>query len=152
MLVKILVLLTSCNFFLFFFTERAFVHEWAKYRYGVFEEIGFENDPIYPTSYYGEENYGSRGGSSSSSEKRPTSCTNKPLQGSWYGYMLNPLKNILVKHTRVEYTYTQLTIIPILFCSNYKWYTSVYKKKMNATTPCHSATRIYKTTGKSHQD
>ncbi|CAG0894257.1 unnamed protein product [Cyprideis torosa] len=27
---------------------RAFVHEWAKLRYGVFEEYGFADDPLYP--------------------------------------------------------------------------------------------------------
>lgn len=51
--------------------ERTFVKEWAKFRYGVFEEIGFPNDPIYPTSY-------SEGGS-----KKPTSCTNSPVRGTW---------------------------------------------------------------------
>lgn len=27
---------------------RDFVNQWAKYRYGVFDEIGFNADPIYP--------------------------------------------------------------------------------------------------------
>ncbi|CAL8076188.1 unnamed protein product [Orchesella dallaii] len=71
------------------YPERMFVHEWAKFRYGVFEEIGFENDPIYPTSYYGDDNSGyygySRNPTSSNAERRPTSCTNKQLQGSWTG-------------------------------------------------------------------
>lgn len=27
---------------------RSFVQQWAKYRYGVFDEMGFSGDPIYP--------------------------------------------------------------------------------------------------------
>lgn len=53
------------------FADRAFVKEWAKFRYGVFEELGFPNDPIYPTYY-------KQGG-----ERKPTSCTNLPLRGNW---------------------------------------------------------------------
>lgn len=30
---------------------KEFVREWAKYRYGVFDEIGFKNDKIYPQCY-----------------------------------------------------------------------------------------------------
>lgn len=30
---------------------RNFVREWAKYRYGIFDEIGFRNDSIYPLCY-----------------------------------------------------------------------------------------------------
>ena len=30
---------------------REFVREWTKYRYGVFDEIGYENDTIYPICY-----------------------------------------------------------------------------------------------------
>ena len=28
-----------------------FVHEWSKYRYGVFEEHGYPGDPKYPAFY-----------------------------------------------------------------------------------------------------
>ena len=62
---------TFLTFFFLFFPERAFVHEWAKYRYGIFEEVGFANDPIYPMSY--KEN----------NERKPTACTNGPLKGNW---------------------------------------------------------------------
>ncbi|CAG7818395.1 unnamed protein product [Allacma fusca] len=54
-------------------TERAFVHEWAKYRYGIFEEIGFTNDPIYPVNY------------TENNERKPTACSNSPLRGNWSG-------------------------------------------------------------------
>jgi len=27
--------------------------EWAKFRYGVFDEIGYNSDPVYPQCYYG---------------------------------------------------------------------------------------------------
>lgn len=30
---------------------RELVREWAKYRYGIFDEIGYPNDPIYPMCY-----------------------------------------------------------------------------------------------------
>ena len=29
-----------------------FVHEWSKFRYGVFEEHGYPGDPLYPMFYY----------------------------------------------------------------------------------------------------
>lgn len=61
--------------------ERAFVHEWTKFRYGVFEEIGFENDPIYPTAYPVERR-GSRR-NRGDDELEPTACTNSPLHGNW---------------------------------------------------------------------
>ena len=31
---------------------QVFVHEWAKYRYGVFEEYGYPGDNKYPMFYY----------------------------------------------------------------------------------------------------
>ena len=30
---------------------RVLVHEWAKYRWGVFEEAGYAEDPLYPSFY-----------------------------------------------------------------------------------------------------
>lgn len=30
---------------------REMLREWAKYRYGIFDEIGFVNDPVYPQCY-----------------------------------------------------------------------------------------------------
>lgn len=35
---------------------RELVREWAKYRYGIFDEIGFKNDPIYPKCYRTDKN------------------------------------------------------------------------------------------------
>ena len=32
-------------------TARVLVHEWAKYRWGVFEESGYAGDPLYPSFY-----------------------------------------------------------------------------------------------------
>ena len=32
-------------------TDRLLVHEWAHYRFGVFNEFGFASDPIYPAYY-----------------------------------------------------------------------------------------------------
>ena len=31
---------------------KVFVHEWAKFRYGLFEEYGYPGDDIYPMFYY----------------------------------------------------------------------------------------------------
>ena len=65
------------TFFSFFFllcVDRAVVHEWAKFRYGVFEEKGYENDPIYPMAYHMDGR---------DDERKPTSCTNRPLKGNW---------------------------------------------------------------------
>ena len=30
---------------------KLFVHEWAKLRYGVFDEFGFSRDPLYPNYF-----------------------------------------------------------------------------------------------------
>jgi len=63
--------------------EQAFVHEWTKFRYGVFEEIGFENDPVYPSGYHVPPKNGKGTTKVTSTQLRPTSCTNRPLQGNW---------------------------------------------------------------------
>ena len=36
----------------FLILGKVFVHEWAKYRYGVFEEYGYPGDDRYPMFYY----------------------------------------------------------------------------------------------------
>ncbi|GLG98032.1 Uncharacterized protein GBIM_04671 [Gryllus bimaculatus] len=36
---------------------RALAREWAKYRYGVFDEIGYHGDPVYPVCYRADEEY-----------------------------------------------------------------------------------------------
>ena len=33
------------------YEEKHFIHEWAHYRYGVFDEYGIPGDPKYPTFY-----------------------------------------------------------------------------------------------------
>jgi len=55
-----------------------FVHEWSKYRYGVFEEYGYPGDPLYPMFYYkttwtanGQENV-----------LKPNFCTDREITGS----------------------------------------------------------------------
>ena len=48
-----------------------FAHEWAKYRYGVFEEYGYPGDDRYPMFYY--DRYG---------ELVPNYCTDSVLQGN----------------------------------------------------------------------
>ena len=50
---------------------RAFVHEWAKLRYGIFDEFGYGRDLFYPSHFF----YRGR--------ILPTGSTNRPLRGSW---------------------------------------------------------------------
>lgn len=47
------------------------VHEWAKYRWGVFEEYGHISDPVYPPAYLNQSN-----------EMVPTYCTDQPVEGA----------------------------------------------------------------------
>ncbi|KAK4874647.1 hypothetical protein RN001_014007 [Aquatica leii] len=49
---------------------RLFVKNFAMYRFGVFEEEGYENDPIYPTCYYDDEN----------KRNRVTGCSDLPIK------------------------------------------------------------------------
>lgn len=48
---------------------RELVREWAKYRYGVFDEVGYANDPIYPQCYRAERS-------------QPTGCSDAPIQSN----------------------------------------------------------------------
>nr|XP_029714364.1 calcium-activated chloride channel regulator 1-like [Aedes albopictus] len=47
---------------------REFVREWAKYRYGVFDEIGFDKDPVYPRCYINDDH-----------EVKLTGCSDAPV-------------------------------------------------------------------------
>ena len=51
---------------------KVFVREWAKYRYGVFDEIGFPGDTQYPNFFYTRDG-----------KIKPTSAVNSVLTGSW---------------------------------------------------------------------
>ena len=57
---------------------KVFVREWAKYRFGVFEEHGYPGDKLYPMCYYNVFN-----------QVVPNYCTNAPLNG----YARYALKN-----------------------------------------------------------
>ncbi|CAG9863807.1 unnamed protein product [Phyllotreta striolata] len=48
---------------------RKFVKEFAKYRYGVFDEEGYNNDPIYPMCYHDDQ----------SRQEKVTGCSDLPL-------------------------------------------------------------------------
>lgn len=50
---------------------RVLLHEWAKYRWGVFEEYGHAGDPIFPPAYRSEN----------ITNIKPTYCTNQLLEG-----------------------------------------------------------------------
>ncbi|XP_037081541.1 calcium-activated chloride channel regulator family member 3-like [Pollicipes pollicipes] len=49
---------------------RVLVHEWARYRWGVFEETGYPGDRLYPSFY--QESVG---------RWRPSGCSNAPVAG-----------------------------------------------------------------------
>ncbi|CAG0887034.1 unnamed protein product [Darwinula stevensoni] len=54
---------------------KTFAREWLKYRYGVFDELGYPNDPLYPAFY------GSPDGPSYPLGK-PTGCSDVPIPGN----------------------------------------------------------------------
>ena len=56
----------------------AFVHEWSKFRYGVFEEFGYPGDPLYPMFYY-KTTWSENG---QQNVLTPNFCTDKAFQGS----------------------------------------------------------------------
>ena len=58
--------------------EKVFVHEWAKFRYGVFEEYGYPGDSQYPLFYY-EKVFTDDG---VKNELQPNFCTDSPLKGT----------------------------------------------------------------------
>ena len=47
------------------------VHEWAKYRWGVFEEAGYAEDPLYPSFYR-----------RSADQWAPTGCADTAVAGT----------------------------------------------------------------------
>ena len=55
-----------------------FVQQWAKFRYGVFEEHGYPGDPVYPLFYYVTET----DADGEHSTLAPNFCTDNPLVGS----------------------------------------------------------------------
>ncbi len=55
--------------------SRLFAREWAKYRYGVFDETGFPGDPAYPNYYVSA--------AASGDVVLPTGTVNAPVEGLW---------------------------------------------------------------------
>ena len=53
-----------------FSAGRVLVHEWAKYRWGVFEEAGYAEDPLYPSFYQ-----------RSADQWAPTGCADAAVAG-----------------------------------------------------------------------
>ena len=49
---------------------RVLVHEWAKYRWGVYEETGYAGDRLYPSFHR-----------ASAERWTPTGCSNRPVSG-----------------------------------------------------------------------
>ena len=64
--------------------EKVFVHEWSKYRYGVFEEFGYPGDKQYPLFYYEpkESNGNLIGAKENVLNIIPNFCTDESIQGS----------------------------------------------------------------------
>ena len=61
---------TKLIFFTLFITGRVFAQEWAKFRWGVFEEYGHPDDPLYPTFYRTDVR-----------TQAPTGCSNHEVIG-----------------------------------------------------------------------
>ncbi|CAG0886062.1 unnamed protein product [Cyprideis torosa] len=61
---------------------RLLVREWAKLRYGIFDEGGFVDDPLYPAFYkeYIEEDLATPG--RQADPERPTTCSDHPIVGN----------------------------------------------------------------------
>jgi len=59
---------------------QVFVHEWSKYRYGVFEEFGYPGDPLYPMYYY-KQSWTATG---QTNVLTPNFCTNIMVEGDQY--------------------------------------------------------------------
>lgn len=57
---------------------RSIVKEFAKYRYGVFDEQGYQNDAVYPTCYYDDE----------TKRSKVTGCSDLPIKDN--GICANP--------------------------------------------------------------
>ena len=53
-----------------YFSGKVFVREWAKFRYGVFEEYGYPGDDRYPMFYYNRYDH-----------LVPNYCSDVPLEG-----------------------------------------------------------------------
>lgn len=77
---------------LFLFTARTLIKEFAMYRYGVFEEQGYYNDPIYPMCYYDDQ----------TKTAKVTGCSDLAIKDNGYVCLL-----ILYKHV-TKYNFTHL--------------------------------------------
>lgn len=56
------------------FTARTLIKEFAMYRYGVFEEQGYYNDPIYPMCYFDDQ----------TKQAKVTGCSDLPIKNNGY--------------------------------------------------------------------
>ena len=54
---------------------KIFLNLWAQYRYGVYEEHGYQDDDRYPLIYYNKTRDGTI--------PLPNACSNVPLQGEF---------------------------------------------------------------------
>lgn len=64
---------------------RLLVKEFAKYRYGVFDEQGYNNDPIYPMCYYDDQN----------NQAKLTGCSDFPIDDNGYAFSFSPPKAVI---------------------------------------------------------
>ena len=73
--------------------SKIFVNEWAKLRYGIFDQHGYPNDPVYPNYFTLENN-----------QLVPTGTSNTALIGSWKnanGTDCNPSTIQNIKNTKL---------------------------------------------------
>ena len=101
--------------------SKMFVKEWAKFRYGIFDEFGFSGDQLYPNFYYDHQG-----------QIVPTGASNVKLEGVWINLMtgltgcnpeLEPYDCLFYPHdnqeSKVECSLGNLHFLPNVtrFCS-----------------------------------
>ena len=69
--------------------SKFFVNEWSKLRYGIFDQHGYPNDPVYPNYFLTKNN-----------RLVPTGTSNVPLKGSWKNINGTECNPFTMKNTR----------------------------------------------------
>ncbi|XP_055587867.1 calcium-activated chloride channel regulator 2-like [Uranotaenia lowii] len=86
---------------------REFIREWAKYRYGVFDEIGFAKDPIYPRCYINDDH-----------ELKLSGCSDAPVHDR--GLCANPssynISDVIDRNARSSIMFAAESPSVTMFC------------------------------------
>ena len=100
---------------------KVFVHEWAKFRYGIFDEFGFSGDDLYP-NYYKVDG-----------QMVPTGSSDLLIKGAWLkqGVPCDPSDGqegpqVIIKTSKITSDTLLLTLVSQIFFS-----CSVYRKSLH---------------------